>query len=281
MRSASTSGMQVDSGARARVGGRPDTSRGDLADRHLRHGLIAAGDAQLKTITLGGAGHRVSASNRLHCAKGPATRVASPPWRFLTGREGVKAKQRGRACGPVPRGFPNSYGTLGYAFAHHRACRLPVAWRPLSTCVTSAHTKPAGCMRRSPRSPRRGNARAPSDFRCDGTAFGWNEISTWNVGATAKVAPWAQRLPPAADLLPVGARARARTSSQPDYLWRWTPMVLLLAAVRRAEAVVRKVVARRYRRSDVYRRWLLRRPYHNLPITSTPTAGGSAARSGC
>ena len=98
----------------ARVGGM--TTYEDLADATLAHGLMPHGGAAAQDDHPRRRGHR--ARHRVHlAAQRPAARVGH--------RDGDPDRRRPRACAPPPdnehadlfRGFPNSYGTLGYALS--------------------------------------------------------------------------------------------------------------------------------------------------------------------
>ena len=96
------------------------TTYEDLVDATLRHGLMPLVVPQLKTITLGGAVTGLGIESTSLRSGMPHESVIA--MEILTGDGRVVTATAGNDHADLYRGFPNSYGTLGYALcAHHRA----------------------------------------------------------------------------------------------------------------------------------------------------------------
>src|SRR5262249_25011860 len=106
--------LRVDPQARtALVGGM--TTYEDLADATLRHGLMPLVVPQLKTITLGGAVTGLGIESSSLRSGMPHESVTE--MEILTGDGRVTTASDGNEHAALYRGFPNSYGTLGYALS--------------------------------------------------------------------------------------------------------------------------------------------------------------------
>ena len=130
--SAFTSVLHVDPAARAAVVGGMTTYE-DLADATLRHGLMPLVVPQLKTITLGGAVTGLGIESTSLRNGLPHESVTA--MEILTGDGRVVTATADGEHADLFRGFPNSYGTLGYALS------LTIELEPVrrtSTCATSA-----------------------------------------------------------------------------------------------------------------------------------------------
>src|ERR1700735_5366373 len=104
----------VDPGSRtALVGGM--TTYEDLADATLRHGLMPLVVPQLKTITLGGAVTGLGIESSSLRSGMPHESVTE--MEILTGDGRVVRATADNEHGALFRGFPNSYGTLGYSLS--------------------------------------------------------------------------------------------------------------------------------------------------------------------
>jgi FAD/FMN-containing dehydrogenase len=239
--------LHVDPGARmAMVGGM--TTYEDLVDATLPHGLMPLVVPQLKTITLGGAVtglgiESTSLRNGLPHESVTAMEILTGDGRVVTATaEGEHAD--------LFRGFPNSYGTLGYALS------LTIELEPVAPFVHLRHFRfasPEECMDAAGQIAETGSlAGHRADF-VDGTAFSLDEIYL-TVGAYSDVAPWhsdytGQRIyyqsvrGPREDFLTIR-----------DYLWRWdTDWFWCSRPFGVQNPVIRRFWPRRYRRSDVYR----------------------------
>ncbi len=233
--------------ATAVVGGM--TTYEDLADATLRHRLMPLVVPQLKTITLGGAVTGLgieSTSLRNGMPHESVTQL-----QILTGDGRVVTAAPGNEHDALFRGFPNSYGTLGYALA------LTIELEPVRPYVHLRHfrfTSPEDCMAAVASIARDGGlAGHRADF-LDGTVFSLDEMYL-TVGAYSDVAPWLSDYTreriyyqsirgPQEDFLTIK-----------DYLWRWdTDWFWCSRPFGVQNPVIRRAWPRRYRRSDVYRK---------------------------
>ncbi|MBV8933055.1 MAG: FAD-binding oxidoreductase, partial [Kutzneria sp.] len=124
--------LAVDPVARvAEVGGM--TTYEDLADATLAHGLMPFVVPQLKTITLGGAvsGLGIESSSFRNGLPHESVREME----ILTGDGRVVVATRDNEYADLFRGFPNSYGTLGYVL------RLRIDLEPVKPFVRLRHVR--------------------------------------------------------------------------------------------------------------------------------------------
>ena len=111
--------LRVDPATRTAVVGGMTTYE-NLADATLRHDLMPLVVPQLKTITLGGAvsGLGIESSS----LRNGLPHESVTEMEILTGDGRVVTAADGNEHGELYHGFPNSYGTLGYALSlTHRA----------------------------------------------------------------------------------------------------------------------------------------------------------------
>jgi FAD/FMN-containing dehydrogenase len=240
--------LHVDPDARtAVVGGM--TTYADLADATLAHGLMPLVVPQLKTITLGGAVSGLGIESTSLRNGLPHESVLHMD--ILTGDGRVVTAAPGTEHEALFRGFPNSYGTLGYALW------LTIELEPVKPYIHLRHFRfggAAGAMEAIARIAADGTYQGHRADFVDGTAFGPGEIYL-TVGAYSDVAPWlsdytGQRIyyqsirGPKDDFLSIGA-----------YLWRWdTDWFWCSRPFGVQKPLVRALWPRRYRRSDVYRK---------------------------
>jgi FAD/FMN-containing dehydrogenase len=245
--SAFTRVLHVDAAAQAAVVGGMTTYE-DLADATLSHGLMPLVVPQLKTITLGGAVtglgiESTSLRNGLPHESVTAMEILTGDGRVLTAApEGEHAE--------LFRGFPNSYGTLGYALS------LTIELEQVAPFVHLRHyafTAPAACIDAIGQIAADGSLRGHRADFVDGTAFGPDEIYL-TVGAYSDAAPWRSDY--------TGPRIYYQSVRGPredfltirDYLWRWdTDWFWCSRPFGAQHPVIRRLWPRRYRRSDVYR----------------------------
>src|SRR3954462_15915282 len=126
-------------GGTADVGGM--TTYEDLVDATLEHGLVPLVVAQLKTITLGGAVTGLGIESSSFRNGLPHESVLE--LEVLTGDGRVVVARADTEHAALFRGFPNSYGTLGYAL------RLTIELEPVRPFVRLRHvpfTDPAACF---------------------------------------------------------------------------------------------------------------------------------------
>jgi FAD/FMN-containing dehydrogenase len=228
------------------------TTYEDLLDATLPHGLMPLVVPQLKTITLGGAvaGLGIESTSFRHGLPHESVREME----ILTGAGEVVTATPDGEHADLYRGFPNSYGTLGYAL------RLVIDLQPVTPYVRLRHRRYpdaqactdaivalADCA---------SNESGEIDF-LDGTVFDAGEqyLTTGEF----------------VDTLPAGVTASDYTGQQifyrsqqeraldhltvRDYLWRWdTDWFWCSRALGVQNPAIRRLWPGRYRRSDVYRR---------------------------
>ena len=225
------------------------TTYEDLADATLRHGLMPLVVPQLKTITLGGAvaGLGIESSSLRNGL--PHESVLEMD--ILTGDGRVVTAAPDSEHAALYRGFPNSYGTLGYALW------LTIALEPVAPYVHLRHFRfasPAEAMTAVAEIARDGSYQGHRADFVDGTAFSASEIYL-TVAAHSEVAPWVSDYTgrsiyyhsirgPQEDFLTIA-----------DYLWRWdTDWFWCSRPFGVQRPLIRRMWPRRYRRSDVYRK---------------------------
>jgi FAD/FMN-containing dehydrogenase len=225
------------------------TSYEDLADATLAHGLMPLVVPQLKTITVGGAVSGLGIESSSLRSGLPHESVLS--MLVLTGDGQVVTAAPGTEHEDLYRGFPNSYGTLGYALW------LTVELEPVKPYVHLRHFRFGGAaeaMEAVALIAADGGYRGHRADFVDGTAFGPDEVYL-TVGAFSDVAPWLSDY--------TGQRIYYQAIRGPkddfltirDYLWRWdTDWFWCSRPFGVQRPVVRALWPRRYRRSDVYRR---------------------------
>jgi FAD/FMN-containing dehydrogenase len=224
------------------------TTYEDLADATLQHGLMPFVVPQLKTITLGGAVTGLgieSTSLRLGMPHESVTRME-----ILTGDGRVVTATPGNEHAGLFRGFPNSYGTLGYALT------LTIELEPVKPYVHLRHfrfTSPEAAMEAIGEIAAAGRYHGHQADFLDGTAFSPDEIYL-TAGAFSEVAPWLS------DYTGQHIYYRSLQGPQEDfltvrgYLWRWDPDWFWCSRPFGVQhPVIRRLWPRRYRRSDVYR----------------------------
>ncbi|MPZ61234.1 MAG: FAD-binding protein [Propionibacteriales bacterium] len=220
----------------------------DLVSATLRHGLMPYVVPQLRTITLGGAvtGLGIESTSLRHGL--PHGSVLELD--VLTGGgEIVTASPDEHA--DLYRGFPNSYGTLGYA------TRLRISLEKVHPYVALRHVRfddPEALADAVSRIAADGSWDGePVDF-VDGTMFGIGE-------AYLTLGRWADSAESPSDY--TGDRIYYRSIRERstdvltvhDYLWRWdTDWFWCSRAFGVQNPRVRRIWPRRWRRSDVYHR---------------------------
>jgi FAD/FMN-containing dehydrogenase len=241
----------------ARVGGM--TTYEDLCDATLRHGLMPLVVPQLKTITLGGAVTGLGIESTSLRSGMPHESVTE--MEILTGDGRVLTAAEGNEHHDLFRGFPNSYGTLGYSLS------LTIELEPVKPYVHVRHfpfTTPEACMEAIAEIAKDGSYHGHKADFVDGTAFGTDELYL-TVGSFSDVAPWRSDY--------TGQKIYYQSVRQDKedfltilgYLWRWDPDWFWCSkpfGVQRP--MVRKLWPRRYRRSDVYRKLVAFDRRHHL-----------------
>ena len=191
------------------------TTYEDLADATLRHGLMPLVVPQLKTITLGGAVTGLGIESTSLRNGMPHESVLE--MEILTGDGRVVTAAPDGEHDALYRGFPNSYGTLGYALS------LTIELEPVTPFVHLRHFRFAGAGgvhgggRRDRR--RRQLRRAPGRLRRRHAVQPGRDVPDRR--GVQRGGALAQRLHRRADLLPVDPRAAEDFLTIRDYLWRW------------------------------------------------------------
>ena len=224
------------------------TTYEDLVDATLAHGLMPLVVPQLRTITLGGAvaGLGIESTSFRHGLPHESVREMT----VLTGAGEVVTATPDGEHAELYRGFPNSYGTLGYAL------RLVIDLQTVAPYVRLRHRRYPDAQACADALAELGDPAGPVDF-LDGTVFDAGEqyLTTGEF----------------VDTLPGGVAAGDYTGQEifyrsqrdravdhltvRDYLWRWdTDWFWCSRALGAQHPLVRPLWPRRYRRSDVYRR---------------------------
>ena len=238
--------IRVDPASRtARVGGM--TTYEDLADATLRHRLMPLVVPQLKTITLGGAvtGLGIESTSLRHGL--PHESVTE--MEILTGDGRVVRATDDNEHAALFRGFPNSYGTLGYALS------LTIELEPVQPFVHLRHipfSTPEACMDAIAQTAADGSLRGHRADFIDGIAFAPDELYL-TVGSFSDVAPWRSDYTGQQIYYQSVRRDKEDFLTIRDYLWRWdTDWFWCSRAFGVQRPLVRRLWPRRYRRSDVY-----------------------------
>ena len=234
-------------GRTAVVGGM--TTYEDLTDATLRHGLMPLVVPQLKTITLGGAVSGLGIESTSLRNGMPHESVTGLD--ILTGDGRVVTAAPGNEHGALYRGFPNSYGTLGYALS------LTIELEPVTPFVHLRHFRfdsPEECMAAVAQIARDHSLSGHRADFVDGTAFSLNEMYL-TVGSFSDLAPWRSDYTRERIYYQSVRGPREDFLTIRDYLWRWdTDWFWCSRAFGVQRPLIRRAWPRRYRRSDVYRR---------------------------
>ena len=233
--------------ATAIVGGM--TTYEDLVDMTLRHGLMPLVVPQLKTITLGGAVTGLGIESTSLRNGMPHESVTQ--MEILTGDGRVVTAAPDGDHDALFRGFPNSYGTLGYALS------LTIELEPVKPYVHLRHfrfSSPEDCMAAMAAIARDGSlAGHRADF-VDGTVFSLDEMYL-TVGAFSDIAPWHSDYTRERIYYQSIRGPREDFLTIRDYLWRWdTDWFWCSRPFGVQKPLIRRAWPRRYRRSDVYRK---------------------------
>jgi FAD/FMN-containing dehydrogenase len=225
------------------------TTYEDLVTATLRHRLMPLVVPELKTITLGGAVSGLGVESTSLRNGLPHESVLA--MEILTGDGRVVTATKDNEHAALYRGFPNSYGTLGYILS------LTIELEPVRPYVHLRHfrfTDPDECFAAIATVAAEGSYQGHAADFIDGTAFSVDEMYL-TVGAFSDVAPWCSDYTrgriyyqsirgPKEDFLTIS-----------DYLWRWdTDWFWCSRAFGVQQPAVRALWPRRYRRSDVYRK---------------------------
>ncbi len=218
-----------------------------LVDATLPYGLMPLVVPQLKTITLGGAvsGLGIESSSFRNGLPHESVREME----VLTGDGRVVLARPGNEHDALFRGFPNSYGTLGYAL------RLTIELEPVKPFVGLRHVPfgdPDACFAALAEvCAGRSYAGEPVDF-VDGTVFGAGELYL-TLGTFADDAPASSDYTGMEVYYRSLQRRRVDHLTVRDYLWRWdTDWFWCSRAFGVQDPRVRRLVPKRWLRSDSY-----------------------------
>jgi FAD/FMN-containing dehydrogenase len=240
--------LQVDPGGRTAWAGGMTTYE-DLCEATLRHRLMPLVVPQLKTITLGGAvtGLGIESSS----LRNGMPHESVTEMEILTGDGRVIRATHDNEHAELFRGFPNSYGTLGYALS------LTIELEPVQPFVHIRHFPfgtPQACMDAVGQIAADGSFRGHRADFVDGTAFAPDELYL-TVGAFSDVAPWRSDYTRQQIYYQSIRRAKEDFLTVRDYLWRWdTDWFWCSRPFGMQNPLVRRLWPRRYRRSDIYRK---------------------------
>ena len=258
----------VDPDARVAVAGGMTTYE-DLCDATLRHGLMPLVVPQLKTITLGGAvsGLGIEASS----LRNGMPHESVTEMEILAGDGRVVTATAGNEHSDLFAGFPNSYGTLGYALS------LTIELEPVRPFVHLRHfrfAEPASCMTAIEQIAAEGSYRGHRADFVDGIAFGPGELYL-TVGAFSDVAPWRSDYTGRHVYYRSVRGAREDFLAIRDYLWRWdTDWFWCSRPFGVQNPLIRALWPRRYRRSDTYRKLVALDRRYGLTDTLNEHRGG-------
>jgi FAD/FMN-containing dehydrogenase len=241
------------------------TTYEDLVAATLPHGLMPQVVPQLKTITLGGAVTGLGIESSSFRNGLPHESVLEMD--IMTGDGNVVTATKDNGHSDLFYGFPNSYGTLGYAL------RLRIALEPVKPYVWLRHVRfgPSGGAGPTGQDGSGGSAAAAAataiaeicaaaayhgervDF-IDGTAFGPDEVYL-TLGAFTDNAPYTSDYTGGEIYYRSIQRRATDFLTVHDYLWRWDPDWFWCSrAFGVQQPLIRAAWPRRYKRSDVYRR---------------------------
>lgn len=220
-----------------------------VADAHLRHGVAPLVVPQLRTITLGGAvaGLGIESTSFRNGLPHESVREME----ILTGDGEVVLASPDNEHAELFRGFPNSYGSLGYAL------RLRIEVEPVQPHVRLRHVR-FGSAEECARAVREiCRDREFEGWRVDyvdGTVFSGDELYL-TLGTSVAEAPGTSDYTGQQVYYRSIQRRRTDHLTTHDYLWRWdTDWFWCSRAFGVQHPLVRRLWPRRYRRSDVYRR---------------------------
>lgn len=225
------------------------TTYEDLVDATLPHRLMPAVVPQLKTITLGGAvaGLGIESSSFRHGLPHETVREMD----ILTGDGEIVRARADNEHAELFRTFPNSYGTLGYAV------RLVIELEPVAPFVRLRHvpfTDARACAEAIAEVCADGSHDGAAVDFIDGTVFAADQ-------QFLTLGSFADRAPVTSDYTgqEIYYKSIQRRSEDfltiRDYLWRWdTDWFWCSGALGVQNPTIRRLVPRRYLRSDVYRK---------------------------
>jgi FAD/FMN-containing dehydrogenase len=225
------------------------TTYEDLCDATLPYGLIPFVVPQLKTITLGGAVTGLGIESTSLRNGMPHESVIE--MQILTGDGRVVTATEHNEYRDLFFGFPNSYGTLGYALA------LTIELEQVKPYVHLRHfafDDPKGCMDAITEIAESGSCAGHKADFVDGTAFSTRELYL-TVAAYSDKAPWLSDYTGQQIYYQSPRQSREDFLAIKDYIWRWdTDWFWCSRPFGVQKKAIRRLWPRRYRRSDVYRK---------------------------
>ena len=240
--------LRVDQETRtARVQGM--TTHEHLVDATLRHQMVPLVVPELKTITLGGAvtGLGIESSS----LRNGMPHEAVTEMEILTGDGRVVTATAGNEHAALFRGFPNSYGTLGYALS------LTIGLEPVKPYVRLRHvpfSNAKDCVDTVGQIAADGTFDGAAVDFIDGVGFGPDEFYL-TLGTYSDVAPWLSDYTGQLIYYRSVREFREDFLTIRDYLWRWdTDWFWCSRPFGMQNRWIRPLWPRRYRRSDVYRK---------------------------
>ncbi len=226
------------------------TTYEDLVDATVPHGLMPLVVPQLKTITLGGAVTGLGIESSSFRNGLPHESVLEMD--VLTGDARLVTADAHGEHAALFHGFPNSYGSLGYAL------RLRIELEPVRPYVMLTHERHDTAEELAERmaqvcAERRTVDGYPVDF-VDGTVFGPAE-QYLTLGTFVDTAAYTSDYTGQDVYYRSIQRRRRDFLTTRDYLWRWdTDWFWCSRALGVQQPLVRRLVPGRYKRSDVYMR---------------------------
>jgi FAD/FMN-containing dehydrogenase len=240
--------IHVDPKSRTAVVGGMTTYE-DLCEATLPHGLMPLVVPQLKTITLGGAVTGLGIESTSLTMGMPHESVIE--MQILTGDGRVVIATEGGEHKDLYRGFPNSYGTLGYSLA------LTIELMETKPYVHLRHfafNDPKSCMDAIAEIAEKGEYKQHKADFVDGTAFSTKELYL-TVGAFSDKAPWLSDYTGLEIFYRSQQNTREDFLTVKDYIWRWdTDWFWCSRPFGVQNKAVRALWPKKYRRSDVYRK---------------------------
>ncbi len=218
-----------------------------LVDATLAHGLMPLVVPQLKTITVGGAVSGLGIESSSFRSGLPHESVIE--MEVLTGDGEVLLARPDNEHRALFHGFPNSYGTLGYAL------RLTIELEPVRPFVRLRHlpfADRAACFDTMDEVCAQGTHDGEGVDFVDGTAFGPGELYL-------TLGTFSDEAPATSDYTGMGVyyrsvqRLRVDHLTTRDYLWRWdTDWFWCSRVFGVQDPRIRRLVPKRWLRSENY-----------------------------
>ncbi len=220
-----------------------------LVDATLAYGLMPLVVPQLKTITLGGAVAGLGIESSSFRNGLPHESVLE--MEILTGDGQVVLARPDNEHADLFHGFPNSYGTLGYAV------RLTIELEPVTPYVRLRHLRfgtADACLTEMNRICAAASYEGERVDFVDGTVFGPDEQYI-TLGTFVEQAPTVSEYTGMSIYYRSIQQREVDHLTVRDYLWRWdTDWFWCSRAFGVQQPWMRRLWPARYRRSDVYRR---------------------------